>query len=203
MAKRFQFSYPYASYMDISLMRETHTRKELLAEYRKMAAEANKRLARLEKYKWMKDSDAYEYNKDKYKGPTSRMTKAELTKQMREAAIFLSSKSSTVQGQRHRRDELLYTFREEWGLDFLNKSNTVAFARFLGSARAHYGSGNYTFTEIEALFRVSMKDKELDKELIKSDFEKFKEEAQKSEYYEGFYREAKDRYSSAIYDNER
>ena len=32
MAKKFQFTYPYASYMDVSLMRETKTKKELLAE---------------------------------------------------------------------------------------------------------------------------------------------------------------------------
>ena len=38
MAKKFQFSYPYASYMDVSLMRENKTRKELIAEYSKMQA---------------------------------------------------------------------------------------------------------------------------------------------------------------------
>ena len=32
MSRKFEFSYPYAAYQDISLMRETHTKKELLAE---------------------------------------------------------------------------------------------------------------------------------------------------------------------------
>ena len=117
MAKKFQFSYPYASYMDVSLMRETKTKKELLAEYKAMRDEANRRLHGLEKYKWTQASQAYQYNKDRFKGGVSRMTKEQLSKQMREAAIFLGSQTSTVQGQRRQRDRMLDTFRESWGLN--------------------------------------------------------------------------------------
>ena len=67
MAKKFEFSYPYAAYQDVSLMRETHSKKELLAEYRKVQKEANRRLRQLSKYKWTTQSSAYQYNRDLYK----------------------------------------------------------------------------------------------------------------------------------------
>lgn len=205
MAKKFQFSYPYASYMDVSLMRETKTKKELLAEYKAMRDEANRRLRGLEKYKWMQDSDAYQLNKDKFRGGVSRMTKEQLAKQMREAAIFLTSSSSTVKGQRRRRDRLLETFRYEWGLNFLNKRNTVDFARFLGAAREHYGAGYYNMDKIEALWKVALKrDKEgveaFDVDKIKKNFEEFEKKAIEDSSYAEFYRQAQDRFSSDDYD---
>lgn len=208
MAKKFYFSFPYASYMDISLMRETHTKKQLLAEYKAMREEANRRLDRLSKYKWMKDSDAYQYNKDLFKGAVSRMTKADLAKKMREAAIFLSSKSSTVAGQRRRRDELMDTFREDWGLTFLNKRNTVDFARFLGAARAYYGAAHYNMNEIEAMFLTAKTDRKdengkripFDVDEIEKDFAAFENDIKKNDAYAKHLRAAKERYSSENYD---
>lgn len=201
MAKKFQFSYPYASYMDISLMRETHTKKQLLAEYKAMQKEANRRLERLGKYKWMKDSDAYQYNKDRFKGGVSRMTKADLAKQMRDAAIFLSSKSSTLTGQRKRRNALLYTFREHWGLTFLNRGNIVDFTRFLGAMREQYGAGSISdnMSEMEALFR-SFKQKKLDMDKILENLTEFVEKERGSDAYVKYKREAEERYSSDDYD---
>lgn len=205
MAKKFQFSYPYASYMDVSLMRESKTKKELLAEYKAMRNEANRRLRRLEKYKWMQDSDAYQLNKDKFKGGVSRLTKEQLAKQMRDAAIFLTSSSSTVKGQRRRRDRLLDTFNYEWGLNFLNKRNVVDFARFLGAARDHYGAASYTMDNIEALWKVALKrDKDgveaFDIEKIKKNFTEFETKAKEDSSYAVFYRQAKERFSSEDYD---
>lgn len=205
MAKKFSFSYPYASYMDVSLMRESKTKKELLAEYKAMRDEANRRLRGLEKYKWMQDSDAYQLNKDKFKGGVSRMTKEQLAKQMRDAAIFLTSSSSTVKGQRRRRDRLLDTFREEWGLTFLNKRNVVDFARFLGAARDHYGAAHYNMDNIEALWKVALKrDKDgvetFDIDKIKKNFSEFETKAKEDSSYAVFYRQAKDRFSSEDYD---
>lgn len=205
MAKKFQFTYPYASYMDVSLMRETRTKKELLAEYKAMRNEANRRLRGLEKYKWMQDSDAYQLNKDKFNGGVSRMTKEQLAKQMREAAIFLTSSSSTVKGQRRRRDRLLDTFRYEWGLSFLNKRNVVDFARFLGAAREHYGAGYYNMDNIEALWKVALKrDKEgvetFDIDKIKKNFTEFETKVKEDSSYAEFYRQAQERFSSEDYD---
>ena len=96
MAKKFSFSYPYASYMDVSLMRETKTKKELLAEYKAMQNEANRRLRGLEKFKWTQASQAYQYNKDRFKGGVSRLTKEQLAKQMREAARMMEYEYAAV-----------------------------------------------------------------------------------------------------------
>ena len=195
MAKRFEFSYPYASYMDVSLMRETRTKKELQAEYKRLAAEANRRLAALGKYKWMRDSKAYENNIGKYSRGISRMTKADLAKQMREAAIFLASQSSTIAGQRRHRDRLLYTFTEQWGLEFLNRRNIVEFARYLEAWREKYGAAYYSMVDVEATYRAAKAEK-LDMTRVKTDFDEFLSDAKKSKHYEAAYREASERYSS-------
>lgn len=199
MAKKFQFSYPYASYMDVSLMRETKTKKELLAEYKAMRDEANRRLRGLEKFKWTQESQAYQYNKDRFKGGVSRMTKEQLSKQMREAAIFLGSQTSTVQGQRRQRDRMLDTFRESWGLEFLNRRNIADFVRFLGAARAHFGAAHYSMDEVEALFKTARREK-LDMDEIERNFSNFADRAMESPNYARYMREASERYSSEDYE---
>ena len=199
MAKKFSFSYPYASYMDVSLMRETKTKKELQAEYKALQAEANRRLRGLEKYKWTQASQAYQYNKDRFKGGVSRLTKEQLAKQMREAAIFLGSQTSTIQGQRRQRERMLDTFRETWGLDFLHWGNIADFVRFLGAARAHFGAAHYSMDEIEALFKTARREK-LDMDKIESNFAQFAERALESPNYARYMREASERYSSEDYE---
>ena len=199
MAKKFQFSYPYASYMDVSLMRETKTKKELLAEYKAMRDEANRRLRGLEKYKWTQESQAYQYNKDRFKGGVSRLTKEQLSKQMREAAIFLGSQTSTVQGQRRQRDRMLDTFRESWGLEFLNRRNVADFVRFLGAARAHFGAAHYSMDEVEALFKTARREK-LDMDEIERNFSNFADRAMESPNYARYMREAAARFSSEDYE---
>ena len=199
MAKKFSFSYPYASYMDVSLMRETKTKKELLAEYKAMRNEANRRLRGLEKFKWTQASQAYQYNKDRFKGGVSRLTKEQLAKQMREAAIFLGSQTSTLTGQRRQRDRMLDTFRESWGLTFLHRGNIADFVRFLSAARAHFGAAHYSMDEIEALFRTARREK-LDLDQIEQNFSKFAESALESKNYTRYMREAAARYSSDDYE---
>ena len=199
MAKKFQFSYPYASYMDVSLMRETKTRKELLAEYKAMRTEAERRLRGLSKYKWTQASDAYQYNKDRFKGGISSLNKTELSKRMREAAIFLGSQSSTVQGQRRSRDRRIDTFREQWGLSFVNRTNIADFTRFLAAARAHFGAAHYSMDDIEALFRTARAEK-LDIDEVERNFNEFVERAMESKNYAKFKREAEDRFSSDDYE---
>lgn len=199
MAKKFEFSFPYASYMDVSLMRETHTKKQLLAEYKAMQAEAERRIRQLGKYKWTQASAAYQYNKDRFKGGISRMTKEDLSKQMRDAAIFLSSQSSTLKGQRLQRDRMMDTFREQWGLDFINRTNIADFTRFLSAARAHFGAAHYSMDEIEALFRTAKREK-MDLDKIQDNFSAFLESAYESPNYAKYKREASERFSSEDYE---
>ena len=174
MSRKFEFSYPYAAYQDISLMRETHTKKELLAEYRKIQQEANRRLKQLSKYKWTKQSAAYQYNADLYKKSPTKMNKTEIAKLMQQGSRFLAAQQSTVKGQRESRNRLLYTFKEEWGLDFINRSNIGDFTEFLAAARENLGAGRYNMTEIEAMFRVA-KSKKLDIGAVKQNFNQFYE----------------------------
>lgn len=189
MAKKFEFSWPYAAYMDISLLRESKTKKELMAEYKAMRAEGQRRIKQLEKYKWTQASKTYQYNKDRFNRGISRLTKADLVKEMREAAIFLTAQTSTVKGMRQNRDRLLDTFREEWGLEFLNRRNIIPFTKYLEAWREEYGAGFYSMAELEATFRTAVKNK-LDFSNVRKNFDQFVEDVKRSDNYEKYYQEA-------------
>lgn len=199
MAKKFEFSYPYAAYQDVSLMRETHTKKELLAEYRKVQKEANRRLRQLSKYKWTTQSSAYQYNVDLYKKSPTKMNKTQLTKLLQQGSRFLASQASTVKGQRERRDRLIYTLKEQWGLDFVNRSNIGDVAEFLAAARTNLGAGHYNMTEVEAMFRMAKSEK-MDIDAIKQNFMAFYEKMNDDPKYEKYLREAEERYNPDEYD---
>lgn len=199
MAKRFEFSYPYAAYQDVSLMRETHTKKELMAEYRKVQSEAARRLKQLSKFKWTTQSAAYQYNKDLYKKSPSKMNKTEIAKLLQQGSRFLASQASTVKGQRESRNRMLYTFKEQWGLDFLNRNNISDFLEFLGAAKVNLGAANYNMTEIEALFRVA-KTKKLDIDAVKQNFMGFYEKMNDDALFEKYKRESEERYNPDEYD---
>ena len=199
MAKKFEFSYPYAAYQDVSLMRETHTKKELLAEYRKVQKEANRRLRQLSKYKWTTQSSAYQYNVDLYKKSPTKMNKTQLTKLLQQGSRFLASQASTVKGQRERRDRLIYTLKEQWGLDFVNRSNIGDVAEFLAAARTNLGAGHYNMTEVEEMFRMAKSEK-MDIDAIKANFMAFYEKMNDDPKYEKYLREAKERYNPDEYE---
>ena len=199
MAKKFEFSYPYAAYQDVSLMRETHSKKELLADYRKVQKEANRRLRQLSKYKWTTQSSAYQYNRELYKKSPTKMNKTELSKLLQQGSRFLASQASTVKGQRERRDRLIYTLKEQWGLDFVNRSNIGDVAEFLAAARTNLGAGHYNMTEVEAMFRMAKSEK-MDIDAIKQNFMAFYEKMNDDPKYEKYLREAEERYNPDEYD---
>lgn len=199
MSRKFEFSYPYAAYQDISLMRETHTRKELLEEYRKMQKEANRRLKQLSKYKYTQRSEAYRYNRDLYTKNPSKMNKTQLAKLMQQASRFLASQASTIKGQRERRDRLIYTLKEEWGFDFVNASNVSGVIEFLEAARTNLGAGHYNMTEIEAMYRMAKTEK-MDIGAIKQNFMEFYEKMNNDPNFEKYMREAEERYNPDNYD---
>lgn len=199
MAKKFEFSYPYAAYQDVSLMRETHTKKELLAEYRKVQKEANRRLRQLSKYKWTTQSSAYQYNVDLYKKSPTKMNKTQLTKLLQQGSRFLASQASTVKGQRERRDRLIYTLKEQWGLDFVNRSNIGDVAEFLAAARTNLGAGHYNMSEVEAMFRMAKSEK-MDIDAIKQNFMAFYEKMNDDPKFEKYMREAEERYNPDSYE---
>ena len=83
----FKFSYDIAAYSLVSDMRETHTRKELLAEYNRMRTEALSRMKELKNSEYV-NSAQYLTNKGRFRGG-SKMNKTELAHAMRDAARFL------------------------------------------------------------------------------------------------------------------
>lgn len=201
MSRKFEFSYPYAAYQDISLMRETHTKKELLAEYKKVQQEANRRLKQLGKIKWMRASKAYEDNIGKYDKNPNRFNKTQLAKLLREGSRFLAAQSSTVKGQRTSRQRLMYTLKEEWGLDFINRNNIRDFVDFLEAARENLGVGHYTMTEVEAMFMTAKSDSEkYDIKQIKDKFEEYRTKMKDDENFLKYKREAEARYNPDDYD---
>ena len=198
MAKRFELKYPFAAYMDVSLMRETKTRREMVEEYNRMRVEAEKRLRRLGKYKWIQESEVFKYNKNRYKS-ASHLNKKEIAKLMREAAWFLTSKSSTVQGQREARDRAIETWREEHGMDFVNRGNYRDWGYFIGAARAAFGSQWVSDKPaLGDLFKIARMQKiniveefgvkndkgVIDKDLVASRFKDWLEKAQLDPKYE-------------------
>ena len=199
MSRKFEFSYPYAAYQDISLMRETHTKKELMAEYRKVQQEANRRLKQLSKFKWTQQSAAYQYNENLYRKSPAKMNKTEIAKLLQQGSRFLASQASTVKGQRESRNRLLYTMNEQWGLDFINRNNIADFTEFLAAARSSLGAGHYNMTEIEAMFRVA-KSKKLDINAVKQNFTDFYESMNDDPTFEKYMREAEERYNPDDYD---
>lgn len=212
MARPYRFTYPYSAYMDVSLLRETKTRDELVAEYNRMKTEVARRLKRLEKYKWTRESAAYRYNVNRYKG-ASRLNKKQISKLMRDAAEFLAAETSTVEGQRRQRDRALETWREEHGLLFLNKSNFRDWGFFVGSARNALGLQYISngVAELQALFKIARKqhlniEAEFGKkgvEEVSVQFMEWREKATLDPKFEKYLQEAeadRDAWSSEDYD---
>lgn len=212
MARPYRFTYPYSVYMDVSLMRETKTRAELVAEYNRMKAEVARRLKRLEKYKWTRESAAYRYNVNRYKS-ASRLNKKQISKLMRDAAEFLAAETSTVQGQRRQRDKALETWREEHGLLFLNKANFRDWGFFVGAARNALGLQYISngVAELQALFKIARKQRlnieaEFGKKGVQEVSVRFREWMEKATLdpkYEKYLQEAEDEreaWSSDDYD---
>ena len=127
--KPFKFAYDIAAYSLVSDMRETHTRKELLAEYNRMRAEALSRMKELKNSEYV-NSTQYLINKGRFRGG-SYMNKTELAHAMRDAARFLSSATSTVQGMREYERRTVQTWRDVYGFTFINKNNVSEWGYFL------------------------------------------------------------------------
>ena len=127
--KPFKFAYDVAAYSLVSDMRESHTRKELLAEYNRMRKEA---LSRMKELKSSEYSTSVQYltNVGRFRGG-SKMNKTELARAMRDAARFLASSTSTVAGMREYERRTVQTWRNVYGYTFINKNNVAEWGYFL------------------------------------------------------------------------
>mgnify|MGYP002521337880 CR=1 FL=1 len=127
--KPFKFAYDIAAYSLVSDMRESHTRKELLAEYNRMRAEAVSRMKELKDSKY-NTSAQYLTNVGRFRGG-SKMNKTQLAHAMRDAARFLSASTSTVQGMREYERKSVNTWRNVYGYSFINANNVDEWGYFL------------------------------------------------------------------------
>lgn len=146
----FKFSYDIAAYSLVSDMRETHTRKELLAEYNRMRTEALSRMKELKNSEYV-NSVQYLTNKGRFRGG-SKMNKTELAHAMRDAARFLSSATSTVQGMREFEHRTVQTWREVYGFTFINKNNVGEWGYFLEWVKEN-NPDPYDLNEVAAQFQ--------------------------------------------------
>ncbi len=148
--KPFKFGYDIAAYQLISDMRETHTRKELLAEYNRMRAEATARLAEMKNSEF-NTSSQYLINKGRFRGG-SKMNKTELAHAMRDAARFLAAATSTVAGMREYQRKSVDTWRNVYGYSFVNKNNVEDWGRFLEWVREN-NMDPYNLDEVAKQFQ--------------------------------------------------
>ena len=148
--KPFKFGYDIAAYQLISDMRETHTRKELLAEYNRMRTEAGARLKEMKNSEF-NTSSQYLINKGRFRGG-SKMNKTELAHAMRDAARFLSASTGTVRGMREYQRKSVDTWRNVYGYSFINKNNVGEWGYFLEWVKAT-NPDPYDLDEVAKQFR--------------------------------------------------
>lgn len=148
--KPFKFAYDVAAYSLVSDMRESHTRKELLAEYNRMRAEALSRMKELKSSEYA-TSTQYLTNVGRFRGG-SKMNKTELAHAMRDAARFLASSTSTVAGMREYERRTVQTWRNVYGYTFINKNNVAEWGYFLEWLKAT-NPDPYDLDEVAAQFQ--------------------------------------------------
>ena len=162
--KPFKFAYDIAAYSLVSDMRESHTRKELLAEYNRMRAEAVSRMKELKDSKY-NTSAQYLTNVGRFRGG-SKMNKTQLAHAMRDAARFLSASTSTVQGMREYERKSVNTWRNVYGYSFINANNVDEWGYFLEWVKES-NLDPYDLDEVAKQFRVmeNYRRKSADKQL--------------------------------------
>lgn len=146
----FKFAYDVAAYSLVSDMRESHTRKELLAEYNRMRKEALSRMKELKSSEYS-TSAQYLTNVGRFRGG-SKMNKTELAHAMRDAARFLNASTSTVAGMREYERKTLATWRAKGGYKFLNKNNIGDWGYFIEWVK-ETNPDPYDLSDVAAMFQ--------------------------------------------------
>lgn len=152
---RVKYSFPISDYQLPSALVENYNKKQLLAEYRALRIEAQTRLKAFQGTKY-EESYAYQANKHFLTGATSpyKLNKRQLAAGLTDVVEFLQSKTSTLSGTRAQTKKAINTFRDRWGMNWLNAGNYEEFTKFLEFARELKGQ-RYIFEEVVALYRSS------------------------------------------------
>lgn len=167
---RVNYSFPISDYQLPSALVENYKKKQLLAEYRALRIEAQARLRAFQGTKY-EGSYAYQTNKHFLTGATSpyKLNKRQLATGLTELSGFLESKTSTLSGTRAMTKKAINTFKDRWGMNWLNAGNYEEFTKFLEFARELKGQ-RYIFEEVVALYR-SAKYSKIPLDRVKSNFD--------------------------------
>lgn len=115
------------------------TEKELRAEYSRLRAIANKRIARLESSEFSGTAaQIIRYNKGKYVPLKDVASKEELTFLLKDVSKFVTSGSTTVSGQRGIRKKTIESLRAA-GFEDIDESNYEEFGKFMEYMRSMEG----------------------------------------------------------------
>lgn len=167
---RVKYSFPISDYQLPSALAENYSKKQLLSEYRALRIEAQ---ARLKAFQGTKYEEAYAYQANKHflAGATSpyKLNKRQLAVGLSELVSYLESRTSTLSGTRSQVRKTINTFKDRWGMNWLNVANYEEFTKFLEFARELKGQ-RYIFEEVVALYR-SAKYSKIPLDRVKSNFD--------------------------------
>lgn len=167
---RVKYSFPISDYQLPSALAENYSKKQLLSEYRALRIEAQ---ARLKAFQGTKYEEAYAYQANKHflTGATSpyKLNKRQLAVGLSELVSYLESRTSTLSGTRSQVRKSINTFKDRWGMNWLNVANYEEFTKFLEFARELKGQ-RYIFEEVVALYR-SAKYSKIPLDRVKSNFD--------------------------------
>lgn len=172
---RVKYSFPISDYQLPSALVENYNKKQLLAEYRALRIEAQARLKAFQGTKY-EGSYAYQANKRFLTGASSpyKLNKRQLAAGLSELASYLESRTSTLSGTRSQVRKSINTFKDRWGMNWLNEANYEEFTKFLEFARELKGQ-RYIFEEVVALYR-SAKYSKIPLDRVKSNFDFYLEQ---------------------------
>lgn len=172
---RVKYSFPISDYQLPSALAENYSKKQLLAEYRALRIEAQARLKAFQGTKY-EGSYAYQANKHFLTGATSpyKLNKRQLAAGLSELVSYLESRTSTLSGTRSQVRKSINTFKDRWGMNWLNEANYEEFTKFLEFARELKGQ-RYIFEEVVALYR-SAKYSKIPMDRVKSNFDFYLEQ---------------------------
>ena len=167
---RVKYSFPISDYQLPSALVENYSKKQLLSEYRALRIEAQ---ARLKAFQGTKYEGAYAYQANKHflAGATSpyKLNKRQLAVGLSELVSYLESRTSALSGTRSQVRKSINTFKDRWGMNWLNVANYEEFTKFLEFARELKGQ-RYIFEEVVALYR-SAKYSKIPLDRVKSNFD--------------------------------
>lgn len=149
------------------------TIEEFIKVYSALRKTANKRIKRLENSRF-NDSELLERYGNRFLSVTELRNRyglaadREVVARVNELYNFLSSKGSTVTGQRKIEKDMIQLFQDR-GLDFVNKGNLRQFTKFMEAWRVQFGDKIFKSESAAQLFESAIK-KGIDPEKIAEDF---------------------------------